>query len=73
MGEDAQRPAWLAVYENAVAAYREGRFASARAGFEKLAAARPDDRAVFLYNERLAALPETAPENWNPAYTMTEK
>ncbi|PCI33353.1 MAG: hypothetical protein COB53_12175 [Elusimicrobia bacterium] len=73
IGEDETMPNWLADYEKAVGAYRDGRLETARELFSKLMETQKSDRAVFLYMERLAGLPETAPENWNPAHTMTEK
>lgn len=73
MGEDETMPNWLGDYEKAIGAYRDGHFKTARELFGKLMESRTQDRAVFLYMERLAGLPEVAPESWNPAHTMTEK
>jgi adenylate cyclase len=73
LGETADEPEWLADYEFGVAAYRSGDFRAARERLAPPGAARPGDRAVTLYLERLQILPERASDNWNPAHTMTEK
>ncbi|MEZ4380452.1 MAG: adenylate/guanylate cyclase domain-containing protein [Nannocystaceae bacterium] len=57
----------------ALAAYRSGDFAAARAGFEAFAARNPDDRAAALYLERLAELGDVAPADWDGVTTFRSK
>jgi adenylate cyclase len=62
--------AWLAGWEAALADYRAGRRAEARAGFEAALRARPDDGPARLYLERLAA---PAPEGWDGVHDLHDK
>ncbi|MCA9659623.1 MAG: adenylate/guanylate cyclase domain-containing protein [Myxococcales bacterium] len=60
-------------FAEALAAYRRGDLAAARAGFAAFAASNPDDRTAALYRERLAALGDVAPEGWDGVTTFTSK
>lgn len=73
LGEGIPLPSWLGDSEVGVAAYRGGKFDEARAAFEAVLAARPDDLLSKTYLERIAALGGRVPEGWDPAHTMDEK
>ncbi len=60
-------------FEDALAAYRAGRFAEARAGFEAFAARNDGERTAALYLERLRELGDAAPEGWDGIATFTRK
>ena len=63
----------LEQFADGVAAYRAGRFAEARAAFEKFVAANPADRAAPLYLSRLAELGERAPDGWRGVWVFKTK
>jgi len=63
----------LPIFERALAAYRRGDFASARAHFSEFAASNPDDRTTALYLERIADLGDTAPPEWDGVTTFRTK
>ncbi len=60
-------------FADALAAYRAGRFADARAAFTRFADANPEDAVAALYLQRLADLPATAPEGWDGVTVHTSK
>jgi len=63
----------LGLWQPALAAYRAGDFAAARAGFAAFAAANPSDLVVGLYGERLADLGDVAPPDWDGVITYQRK
>jgi adenylate cyclase len=62
--------AWLSGWEAALADYRAGRRAEARAGFEAALRARPGDGPARLYLTRLAT---PAPEGWDGVHDLHDK
>lgn len=52
-------------FDSAVAAFREGRFAEARAGFTGFRDRNAGDAVVALYIDRLSQLGDAAPEGWD--------
>ena len=61
-------------FEEALALYREGRFAEALEGFQALAGDHPDDGPTRLYVERCREyLAEPPAPDWDGVYTMTTK
>jgi adenylate cyclase len=66
--------AWLARWEDAVAAYRARRFAEARDAFAALGAERPADEPCRVYLARCEAfLAEPPGEGWDGVYEMHDK
>ncbi|MEW5739173.1 MAG: adenylate/guanylate cyclase domain-containing protein [Myxococcota bacterium] len=63
----------LDAWEAAVTAFRAGKLADARAHFARFSEVNPDDVAVKLYLERLAALPPEAPPDFSPVTVFTTK
>ena len=53
--------------------YVIGNFQSAKAGFEKLIASRPEDYLSFIYKERCEYLLLNNPKDWDGVETWTEK
>ncbi|MFO0581764.1 MAG: adenylate/guanylate cyclase domain-containing protein [Anaeromyxobacter sp.] len=69
-----EEEAWLARWEEAVAAYRARDFAGARAGFVSLGAGRPADEPCRVYVERCDAfLAAPPPDGWNGVYELHDK
>ncbi|MBM4380615.1 MAG: adenylate/guanylate cyclase domain-containing protein [Deltaproteobacteria bacterium] len=60
-------------WERGLAAWRAGRLPEAREAFGAFAQANPEDAAVQLYLERLAALPPEAPPGFSPVTVFTSK
>ncbi|MBV9077758.1 MAG: adenylate/guanylate cyclase domain-containing protein [Methylobacteriaceae bacterium] len=74
LAEDGPRPGWAEAYEEALAAYRAGRFAEALAGLATLRRDRPEDGPAA----RLAAACEAFLRNkpgaeWRPVTALDEK
>ncbi len=66
---EAQAFEWLADYEAAFAAWKEGKFTEALAAFQALAVLRPDDSVIARYVARSAAYVAKAPDaNWDGIY-----
>ncbi|MCA9717422.1 MAG: adenylate/guanylate cyclase domain-containing protein, partial [Myxococcales bacterium] len=63
----------IEVFERALADYRAGELAAARAGFDAFAARNPGERCAALYQERLRALGERAPAGWDGIASFTSK
>jgi adenylate cyclase len=64
----------LARYHEALAGYRERRWAPALALLDALAGEAPDDGPVALYRRRCAALlAEPPPADWNGVYVARTK
>lgn len=71
---DAPQPLdYVAEYLELVADYRAGKFAEARAGATRLAAAHPGDHVLGVYASRLTELSENPPADWDGVYTFTTK
>jgi adenylate cyclase len=68
------RLAWLGRWEAALAEYRAGRFAEARAGFQGLREEAPDDVPAALYVERCRELLAAPPgPGWDGVHVLHEK
>jgi len=68
------RLAWLGRWEAALADYRAGRFAEARAGFQGLREEAPDDVPAALYVERCRELLAAPPgPGWDGVHVLHEK
>jgi len=65
---------FLAKWQAAHAAYKEGRFEAALAGFRAVASLRPDDGPSRVFIERCAAfLKEGTPEGWDGTWRFDRK
>jgi adenylate cyclase len=73
LAEAAEAPGWLAPFEKAVRAYRDGDFPLAREGFAEVLRRRESDTPSCRYLDRLEALAASLPDDWDPAHTMEEK
>jgi len=62
-------PAWWEAFASGLTHFREGRFAEARAVFEKL----PDDPAAQRYLHRCAQYCAQPPASWDGVWGLTEK
>ncbi len=60
-------------FAEALAAYRSGEFANARAGFTAFGNKNPDDRVAALYLERLAQLGGEVPAGWDGVTSFRSK
>jgi len=70
----ADEEAWLARWEEAVAAYRARDFARARAAFAALGAERPADEPCNVYLSRCDTfLASPPPADWNGVYELHDK
>jgi adenylate cyclase len=63
----------LAEWERGLAAFRAGKLAEARTHFAAFATANPGDLAVRRYLDRLAELPEQAPEGFSAVTAFKSK
>jgi len=72
---DAARwDSWLAVFNEGLARYKEGRWDEAIARFEKVLELNPGDPPSQLYISRCRSLRENPPEGeWDGVFTMTKK
>jgi adenylate cyclase len=70
----AERPAWAALYESGLAAYRARNFADAMALFQKVLAVRETDRPARMMLERCRELLASPPgEDWEAMNAMKVK
>ncbi len=60
----------IAAWQNAHAAYAEGRFTEAKDAFAALVAASPGSPLYTLYSTRTAQLADTPPANWDGIWTV---
>lgn len=65
----AERPAYFAAFEQALALFYAGDFTAAEAAFEKL----PDDPAARAYAVQCQALRAHPPADWDGVWGLTEK
>ena len=65
----AERPAYFAAFEQALALFYAGDFTAAEAAFEKL----PDDPAARAYAAQCQALRAHPPAEWDGVWSLTEK
>ncbi len=69
-----QEKEYIALYEDGLHKYREGRWDDAIKDFEAALALNPDDYPSKMYIERCKTLKEHPPEGaWDGVYTMTKK
>lgn len=73
LAETPEAPAWLGAYEESVRAYRRREFRAARDGFREVVRLKGEDEASMRYLERVAALLDYCPPDWDAAHTMEEK
>lgn len=72
--EDSNRHEELALYEQALAAYKQQDWVGAQAGFEALQKLCPDHALYPMYIERLTYLQQNPPgANWDGAFTFKTK
>jgi adenylate cyclase len=71
----AESEGWVAVYETALAAYRDRRWAEAGAGFEQVIAMRPggDPSSAMMLAHCHACQAEPPPASWRPVTVMGTK
>jgi adenylate cyclase len=75
LGEAWEKTSWgyLQEYEEMVARYRSGEFASARDLCAELVRNYPKDRVLGVYRERLENLIASPPREWTGVYSFTIK
>ncbi len=71
--DNQSRTLELQEYDEAMAAYKEGKFQAAGQLFKELAKEYPEDRLYALYEERCTSLAASPPEKWEGITDMTSK